>query len=408
LPTTASPLVVDLVAFRVVEGDHAMAKTARQRREVARQRRGRTATDATVTRPFRRSRALVAVAGVVFVLMLAACGSSSGDAAAPTGATTSPAGSASGQGTSGPGVNARAVSEACGPAAEGASAPRSTHTARPVEVGGAERQVREFLPASYGTTPAPVVIQLHGYLSGAEGQIAMSAIEPVAESGGFVVLSPQGNGERPYWNAVPHADLPDDVAFVDALIDDVVATRCVDPTRIYVMGLSNGAFLASLVACRLSNRVAGVAAVAGLQSPADCAPADPVPMLAIHGTDDRFVPADGTRGPALEDLPFDADSTRAFDGLPWAPVRTSAQEWAARNGCEATPATSSVSPSVTEVEYGGCRDDADVVLYEVAGGGHTWPGSRFSQASAGVLGPTTTEIDANTVIWDFFRAHQQA
>lgn len=384
-----------------------MARTGR-RLGVARRHCGqRLARGAAAGSSHGRSPLLGLVVGVVASVGLAACASSSGDVAAPTSTTTPDTAVSTGPASTGPGSGARAVSEACGPAAPGASAPRGAHTARTVEVDGTEREVREYLPATYGTTPAPVVIQLHGYLSGAEGQIAMSAIEPVAESGGFVVLTPQGNGAKPYWNAVPHGDLPDDVAFVRALIDDVVATRCVDPTRVYVVGMSNGAFLTSLVACRLADRVAGVAAVAGLQSPADCAPSEPVPVLAIHGTDDRFVPADGTRGPALDDLPFDADSTRAFDGLPWAPVRSSAQEWAQRNGCAATPTTTPVSPSVTTVDYGDCRDDADVVLYEVAGGGHTWPGSRFSEASAAVLGPTTTEIDANTVIWDFFRAHQQ-
>src|SRR5690606_11279235 len=104
-----------------------------------------------------------------------------------TSTTTPDTAVSTGPASTGPGSSARAVSEACGPAAPGASAPRGAHTARTVEVDGTEREVREYLPASYGTAPAPVVIQLHGYLSGAEGQIAMSAIEPVAESGGFVV-----------------------------------------------------------------------------------------------------------------------------------------------------------------------------------------------------------------------------
>jgi polyhydroxybutyrate depolymerase len=270
-----------------------------------------------------------------------------------------------------------------------------------------ERSYKEYLPASYGTSAAPVVIQLHGYLSGADGQIAMSAIEPTAEAGGFVVLTPQGNGAHAYWNAAPEPDLPDDVAFVRTLIDDVIAERCVDPTRVYVVGMSNGAFLASRVACELSDRVAGVAAVAGLLDPKACSPARPVPVLAVHGTGDRFVPADGSRGPALDTLAWDSASTHAFEAVPWAPVRSSAAAWAERNGCRTAPTETPVSAAVTKVAYGSCRDGADVVLYEVEGGGHTWPGSRFSAASAPVLGATTTDIDADTVIWESLREHHR-
>ncbi|MFN8040794.1 MAG: PHB depolymerase family esterase [Acidimicrobiales bacterium] len=343
-------------------------------------------------------------------LAAAACAGSSGE---PSGAS-GPAAGASGSSASStgppttavrtPGTTVPVATAACGPAAAGLT--RSAHVARTVDVDGDERQVKEYLPASYGTEPMPVVIQLHGYLSGADGQIAMSAIEPLAESAGFVVLTPQGSGDLPYWNAVPHADLPDDLGFVRTLIDDVTAHRCVDPSRVYVVGMSNGAFLTSLVACRLADRVAAVAAVAGLQTPKGCDPSRAVPVLAIHGTGDTFVPADGTRGPALDTLAWDHASTRAFDGLPWTPVRTAVADRARLAGCDLTPATSTPWPAITELRYGSCGEGADVELLEVAGGGHTWPGSRFSQASAAILGATTTEVDGDQVIWDFLRQHR--
>jgi polyhydroxybutyrate depolymerase len=52
-----------------------------------------------------------------------------------------------------------------------------------------------------------------------------------------------------------------------------------------------------------------------------------------------------------------------------------------------------------------CPGGATVQLYVVEGGGHTWPGSQFSQAGVAALGPTTFDIDANQVIWAFFQAH---
>ena len=148
----------------------------------------------------------------------------------------------------------------------------------------------------------------------------MSEFGAFSEHAGFVVATPQGNGPLPYWNAVPHADLPDDVQFVSDVIDDVSSARVHRPDRVYVAGLSNGAFLTSLVACRLADKVAAVAAVAGLQMPADCSPSRPVPILAIHGTADQFVAFDGGPNVALASLPWNAESTRAFSGLPFTPV----------------------------------------------------------------------------------------
>ena len=55
-------------------------------------------------------------------------------------------------------------------------------------------------------------------------------------------------------------------------------------------------------------------------------------------------------------------------------------------------------------------DDVDWVTkhrerYEIAIGGHSWPGSEFSAGIDDVVGPTTFSIDADQVMWDFFVAH---
>lgn len=283
--------------------------------------------------------------------------------------------------------------------------PRSTQTEVTLRSANLDRTFKQYVPAAAGTAPAPLVIDLHGYLSGASGQAAMSNLAATADRAGFVLVTPQGNGPLPYWNAVPHGELPDDVKFVSDIIDDVSGRLCIDPRRVYVDGLSNGAFLTSLVACRLADKVAAVAAVAGLLSPADCAPARPIPILAIHGTADQFVTYDGGPNVALATLAWNPDSTKAFEGLAFAPVTETLATWAARQGCTEPPEQQPVRGAVTRTSYHGCRDGSTVELYTVAGGGHTWPGSAFSQASAAVLGPTTTDVDANDLIWSFFAAH---
>ena len=311
------------------------------------------------------------------------------------------------------GEDAASTEETAGPTTTGtaplgcaAAAPAPAGTER-VELssGGEERWYDRVVPSGYEGSPRPLVIDLHGYLSGAETQAAISGFGALAEREGFVLATPQGNSDLPYWNATPEPDLPDDVGFVADVIDDVSATVCIDPDRVYVDGFSNGAFLASLVACELSDRVAAVAAVAGLLVPDGCEPDGPVPVLAIHGTDDQYVPVDGGPGPALADLDWSVDSRHAFDGLAFADVAETAATWAELDGCDPAPTRTDVSAAVASEAYGDCAGGAAVDLYVVDGGGHTWPSSAFSHASAAILGPTTDDIDATELIWSFFEEH---
>jgi len=58
---------------------------------------------------------------------------------------------------------------------------------------------------------------------------------------------------------------------------------------------------------------------------------------------------------------------------------------------------------VIRKDYGKGKDDAEVVLYVIENGGHTWPGMTFS---LGLLGLSTNNISANEVMWEFFRRHE--
>ena len=135
--------------------------------------------------------------------------------------------------------------------------------------------------------------------------------------------------------------------------------------------------------------------------------ARPVPVVAFHGTADTFVAFGGGLGSGVSSLPpADAQELVAVA----APTESGksipdvAAAWAARNGCETEPKTSTVASDISVVRYS-CPDHADVELYEITGGGHTWPGSKFSKALESILGHTTFSIDADAVMWKFFQQH---
>ncbi|PJI93580.1 extracellular catalytic domain type 1 short-chain-length polyhydroxyalkanoate depolymerase [Luteimicrobium subarcticum] len=277
----------------------------------------------------------------------------------------------------------------------------------PVTFGGARYDVRVHVPA--GVRSPALVLDLHG--SGADGaaQSAISGLDALGDEKGFVAVEPDGaiplNGGWA-WNVpgvpttagqMPPADARDDVAFLGAVIDQVGRVVCADDRRVYATGYSGGGRMASALACRLSDRLAAVGTVAGLRagrpSPldtsvpdvADCTPTRAVPVVEFHG---------------------DADYTNPYQGssdLRWGyTVPVAVQTWARLDGCRVGPTTTVVSEHVTRYAYSRCSSGADVQLYRVAGGGHTWPGTSVDQSSNGTV---TQEISASRILWDFFAAH---
>src|SRR4029079_13798140 len=168
--------------------------------------------------------------------------------------------------------------------------------------GGKARWYFRHLPPTYtGTEPLPVVIDLHGYLEGAALHKANSALGPFGDARGFITITPQGSSNPiPLWNT----DLASpDVRFIGDLLDEVEARLCVDERRVFVTGLSNGAFMTSAVACKYADRIAAAAPVAGIRDIKGCAFARPVPVIAFHGTADPFVSYTGGLGLSALKLP---------------------------------------------------------------------------------------------------------
>jgi polyhydroxybutyrate depolymerase len=85
-------------------------------------------------------------------------------------------------------------------------------------------------------------------------------------------------------------------------------------------------------------------------------------------------------------------------------------DWVARDKCNATPkhenlpTTVSDGTSVSRDTYSACSGGTEVVLYTIDGGGHTWPDGQ-SYAPEFLIGKTTHNINANQVMWEFFKNH---
>jgi len=256
---------------------------------------------------------------------------------------------------------------------------------------------REYLlhvPASYDPTkPTPLVISMHAAGLWPAAQMEISRWNELADRQGFIVVYPSGaksSGPRIFHVDKGPARMRD-VRFISELIDKLEATYNIDPRRIYANGLSNGGGMAFVLSCTMSDRIAAVGMVAAAQLlPFSwCTDARPVPMIAFHGTADRAVPYNG------------GTSWVAPDSFP--NVLTWTRNWARRNRCAANPSDAAVAEDVTRRAYTDCARNADVVLYTIHGGGHTWPGGK--PLPEWFVGTTSRSIDATSRMWEFFQQH---
>lgn len=249
-----------------------------------------------------------------------------------------------------------------------------------IAVGTTMRTARVHVPASYDpATPSPLVLDIHGRTQSGSAQAALSRSIARSDAAGFVLVHPESATSPTSWNAGTCCDPAtsqnlDDAAYFAALLDELEAELCIDRTRVFAMGMSNGGYMAHALACKLADRIAAIGPVAGLLLQSPCTPARPVPVMMINGTDDTL-------------------SRYQY-------VAHGVDFWIANNGCTTT-ATTYQNGDTTCVTHGGCTADADVVLCTVDGGGHQWPGGD----ALPLLGKKSDDIIATDALWSFFAAH---
>ncbi len=265
-------------------------------------------------------------------------------------------------------------------------------------------------PDSAGMRPRPVVLDFHGLGEGAQLESVTTQFDPLGKRDGFITAFPQGTGNPVAWNIGSDSPANQDLTFVSKMIDQIEANQCVDETRIYATGYSDGAFMTSFLACAMSSRIAAFAPVSGVQLASPCASTRRVPILAFHGTADPILLFNGGIGTAVLGHLFGGKGPAPSISVPPPNLHgpgypAAIAAWAKRDGCAPNPVETKISPHVIHRSFK-CPPGTTVGFYIVLGGGHTWPGSKFTHQLAAIIGPTTLEIDASTIIWDFFSHFQ--
>ena len=253
-------------------------------------------------------------------------------------------------------------------------------------------------PAAAAAASVPLVLVLHGAYGDGLGAERAYHWDRAAQRDGFLVAYP--DGFKRAWNGgtccgAPRRDNVDDVAFLSRLIQTLVQVHHADPRRVYVTGISNGAFMAYRLACEATVPIAAIGPVAGtLVVP--CPHPQPTSILAIHGLADRTVPFAGGNGSAeVRNVPS---------------VAASLHTWIAADHCGG--AVESRAPPLTTRSWT-CAQGRAIRLITVDDAGHQWPGGEpppaLAQALAGLLrlhiDTPSSALDATATLAAFFTQH---
>jgi polyhydroxybutyrate depolymerase len=280
-----------------------------------------------------------------------------------------------------------------------------------------ERTFHIHFPQSYiKSSRLPLVIALHG--RGGEGEsmiiVTRRGFNQLADRDGFIVVYPDGIEKN--WNDGrmdeeaddrAHKENIDDVGFISGLIDKMIKDYNVNPKRVYVTGISNGAIMSYRLACELSSKITAIAPVDG-NIPYlllhDCSPSRAVSVLAINNVDDPLVPFEGGE---IWGHFHKVKLGRVLS------VNESISFWINKDKCNTIPFIEqepdrdpSDGTRVLRKEFTKGIDKTEVILYKIDGGGHTWPGG-LQYLPAWLIGKTSRDINANEVIWNFFKSHSR-
>lgn len=251
-------------------------------------------------------------------------------------------------------------------------------------VGGVVRSYRLFVPTNLPAGGSRLIVALHPLGGTAAGFEQLTNLDAGAALTGVLMAYPAGlNGS---WDAgtccgTAQSTGVNDVAFLDAVMNDVESRYAVDVAHTAIGGFSNGAMMSYRYLCERSSRVHTAFIGSGAFVAPTCAFSQPVQILHMHGMKDTVVPWGGS-----------TTSTYTSDGI-MPSVNVTAHTVAAAAGCGSSWTYSVVNSLLNEYVAGGCPAHTSIVIYQSMSLMHGW-----------VTGPTavsTYGINETNLTWNW-------
>jgi polyhydroxybutyrate depolymerase len=249
---------------------------------------------------------------------------------------------------------------------------------------GGNRTYMVHVPASYNrATDVPLVIDMHGFTSSANGQRGLSGWLQLSNTRGFIAIWPQGLGNS--WNAQGQCcgnGTQDDPLFIRDIVASVKLAANITIKKVWATGLSNGGSMSHTLACNSAGVFSAVGPVSFTLSGgnstaaiiANCRPSQPVAVFSFHGLADNTVPY----------------NSGVLDAI-GAPQTLDA--WVQIQQCSTTSVMQRLDSNTLCEIHSGCGGAANqqVALCSVTGGAH-------------VLYPNVAAPGIASALYDFFQA----
>jgi poly(3-hydroxybutyrate) depolymerase len=221
----------------------------------------------------------------------------------------------------------------------------------------------------------PFVVMLHGFNTSPNQEMTAGDWDAAVVRDRVIVAFPESNAAS--WNAGACCGLSqgagaNDVAYLQKLVTDAKARPEIDPSRVFMVGNSNGGMMTYRYICDHADELAGAASVEGTRV-VGCTPTTPIPFLHVAGRADEVVPYLG--GQSLVSWVL---------GVTFQGVESSVREFAAASGCSGEPSTRTTG-AVTRAMWRGCAGGSRVELDSIAGWPHRWPNGRAYDATTEVM-----------------------
>jgi len=230
-----------------------------------------------------------------------------------------------------------------------------------------------YIPTDYVESKSyPLLVLLHGY--GFDGEVAESiwGFKKILDQYDFIYTTPNGTADPTnslFWNATTaccnfYGSTIDDTSFLFRLIESIKNIYSIDANRIYLVGDSNGGFMALELAYRFPHLITAVVSSAGASDFKIRAPLKSgVHALQVQGTNDTSILYSGG----------------IIGGVTYPGLEASTRQWVKYNQCSEIAKEASYKdlfPTITGLEtevvtYNiDCLQDGSSEIWSIMGGGH--------------------------------------
>ncbi|TGK82427.1 hydrolase [Leptospira noumeaensis] len=269
-----------------------------------------------------------------------------------------------------------------------------------IEIQGHKRTYIVHYPKNWDGSQIPMLVALHGRFGSGSSMILQTKLDLLSDSKGFIVVFP--DGYKRSWadgrgNTPADENQINDVTFIELLVKRLIAEGSVNAKKVFLVGHSNGGFMAQRLAVEKPELWKGVLSVAAQISVftlkrKQILKTKTVSVGIMAGTEDPLVP-------------FSGGYVR--DGGEILSVDDSILRWKEWNSCTETVTKKTesyredfVDLKIDFLRYESCVDNTKVGLIQLNGLGHSWPGEKPMIPFID-QGKTTKVIDGSKLVWDF-------